>query len=63
MESLTDASLQALRLLLTGDANIWGIIWISFRVSTLAIMFAVPPALLTAFVLAHFRFPGRAQDF
>ncbi len=59
MESLTEASLQALHLLLTGDPNIWGIIWISFRVSTLAIICAVPPALLTAFILAHFRFPGR----
>ncbi len=59
MESLSGATLEALRLLLTGDATIWGIIGISFRVSTLAILCAVPPGLLTAFILAHFRFPGR----
>jgi len=59
MDSLTDATLQALWLLLSGDPTIWGIIGISFRVSTIAIICAVPPALLTAFALAHFRFPGR----
>ncbi|MCP4078549.1 MAG: ABC transporter permease subunit [Gammaproteobacteria bacterium] len=59
MDTLTDATLQALWLLLSGDPTIWGIIGISFRVSTVAIICAIPPALLTAFVLAHFRFPGR----
>jgi tungstate transport system permease protein len=59
MESLSDATLEALRLLVTGDTTIWGIIGISFEVSTVAIVSAVPPALLTAFILAHTRFPGR----
>ncbi|MCK4709285.1 MAG: ABC transporter permease, partial [Gammaproteobacteria bacterium] len=59
METLSDATLEALSLLLRGDPTIWGIIGISFRVSTIAIFCAVPPALLTAFILAHFRFPGR----
>jgi tungstate transport system permease protein len=59
MESLSDATLEALRLLVTGDSIIWGIIGISFEVSTVAIIYAVPPALLTAFILAHTRFPGR----
>ena len=59
METLTAATLEALSLLLSGDPTIWGIIGISFRVSTVAIFCAVPPALLTAFILAHFRFPGR----
>jgi len=59
MDTLSEATLEALSLLLTGDSTIWGIIGISFRVSTIAILCAVPPALLTAFVLAHFRFPGR----
>jgi len=59
MQTLTEATLDALLLLLSGDATIWGIIGISFRVSTMAILCAVPPALLTAFILAHFRFPGR----
>jgi tungstate transport system permease protein len=59
METLGDATFEALALLLSGDATIWGIIGISFRVSTIAILCAVPPAILTAFWLAHFRFPGR----
>lgn len=59
MESLSDATLEALRLLVTGDSTIWEIIGISFKVSTLAIIYAIPPALLTAFILAHSRFPGR----
>lgn len=59
MESLGGATVEALRLLVTGDTTIWGIIGISFEVSTLAIAYAIPPAILTAFVLAHTRFPGR----
>ena len=59
MQTLTDATLEALILLLSGDPAIWGIIGISFQVSTIAIFSAVPPALLVAFILAHFRFPGR----
>ncbi len=59
METLSEATQQALLLLITGDATIWGIIGISFQVSTLAILCAVPPAILTAFALVHFRFPGR----
>lgn len=59
MDSLSAATLEALRLLFTGDAAIWEIIGISFRVSTLAVLCAIPPALLLAFVLAYTRFPGR----
>ncbi len=59
MGNLSDALIEALKLLLTGDDATWTIIGISFRVSTLAILSAIPPALLTAFLLAHFRFPGR----
>lgn len=59
MDSLSSATLEALRLLFSGDAAIWEIIGISFRVSTLAVLCAIPPALLLAFVLAYTRFPGR----
>jgi len=55
MDNLANATLEALRLLVTGDSTIWGIIGISFQVSTVAIICAVPPAILTAFVLAHTR--------
>ena len=59
MESLGDATVQALVLLVRWDAELWEIILISFRVSLSAIAIAIAPALLTAFVLAHLEFPGR----
>lgn len=59
MDSLGEATAQAVRLLLQFDAELWGIIGISFRVSSTAIAIAIPPALLIAFALAHFDFRGR----
>ena len=59
MESLGEATTQALALLLRGDAELWEIVGISFRVSLSAIAIAIPPALLTGFLLAHLEFPGR----
>lgn len=59
MESLGDATVQALVLLMRRDTELWEIIGISFRVSLSAIAIAIPPALLTAFLLAHCEFPGR----
>ena len=59
MSSLGQASSEALGLLFSGDPALWEIVGISMRVSGLALLIAVPPALLTAFVLAYTRFPGR----
>ena len=59
MESLGDATTNALLLLVSGDRALWNIIAISFQVSITAIVIATPPALLTAFVLAYGKFPGR----
>jgi len=59
METLGQATLNALFLLISGDAELWRIVAISFQVSITAILLATPPALLTAFVLAYGRFPGR----
>ncbi len=59
MEQLSDATTSALALLFSGNADLWEIIGISFRVSFVAILVATPPALLTAFALAYLRFPGR----
>jgi len=53
------AMLAALGLLLSGDPELWDIISISFKVSTLAILIAAPPSLLIAFLLAYTEFPGR----
>lgn len=59
MESLGNATANALLLLISGDTELWNIIAISFQVSITAIVIATPPALLTAFVLAYGHFPGR----
>ena len=59
MDSLLGASAQALKLLATGDSDIWEIVGISFFVSFRAILFILPPALLVAFALAFGNFPGR----
>jgi tungstate transport system permease protein len=59
MESLGGATREAVRLLFTGDAELWSIVAVSFSVSLRAILVAAPVALLVAYVLAHTRFPGR----
>ncbi len=59
MDSLGDATVQALTLLLRGDGELWEIIGISFRVSLSAMSIAIPVALLVAFLLAHLEFRGR----
>ncbi len=59
MASISSATWQAIQLLLSGDADLWEIILISFRVSLIAIALATPPAILMAFLLAFGKFPGR----
>jgi len=59
MEGPLEATWHALILLASGDAALWSIVGISFRVSLQAIAIATPLALLLAFVLAYLRFPGR----
>lgn len=59
MEGLAHSTGTAFRLLLSGDADLWTTIGISFRVSFSAILYATPVALLTAFLLVYVRFPGR----
>lgn len=59
MESLSDTTLQAIALLLSGDHDLWSIIRVSFSTTAQAIVIATPPAFLLGFVLATLRFPGR----
>ena len=56
---LISSTVEAFRLLFSGNPEIWEIVGISFRVSTTAIAAAVPPALIIAFCLAYGKFPGR----
>lgn len=58
MDSITTATLQALQLLASGDRELWSIIGLSFRVSLIALLLALPLALLAGFALAFWRFPG-----
>jgi tungstate transport system permease protein len=50
---------QAFALLFSGDAELWTIIWISLRVSLIALAVATPPAVVLGYALAQTRFPGR----
>jgi tungstate transport system permease protein len=59
METIGEASVRALTLVISGDAELWDIIGVSFRVSAIAILLITPPALLVAFALAYLRFPAR----
>ncbi len=59
MDSLLNATLEALKLLFSADQELWEIIGISFSVSLRAILIAIPFSILIAFPLAYFRFPGR----
>lgn len=58
MQSIGESSLAALQLLLSGDAEIWLIIGVSFRVSLAAIVMALPLALAAGFALSFWNFPG-----
>ncbi|EIJ41093.1 ABC-type tungstate transport system, periplasmic component [Beggiatoa alba B18LD] len=59
MSSLSETILNALILLVSGDIDLWVIIWTSFKVSFIAIAIAIPPSLFIAFLLAFSHFPTR----
>ncbi len=59
MNDISSASLRAFELLISGDAQLWTIIGVSFSVSLRAILIAVPIGLPVALLLAFGRFPGR----
>ncbi len=59
MGEILQATGDALILLFSGQPELWDIIGISFSVSLRAILISAPLAILTAFILAIGRFPGR----
>ncbi|ORU93200.1 MAG: ABC transporter permease [Cycloclasticus sp. symbiont of Poecilosclerida sp. M] len=59
MGDLSQTSVTAIILLLSGDSEIWEIISLSFGVSLSAILIATPPALIIAFLLAFYQFRFR----
>ncbi len=56
---LTGAIGEAFRLLFAFDANLWGVIWVSLKVSLLALLIAAPFAIALGFLLATVPFRGR----
>ena len=50
---------EAFALLFSGDAELWQVIFISLRVSLLAMLIAAPPAIAIGYFLATASFPGR----
>jgi tungstate transport system permease protein len=57
--SLPDAIQGAFMLLLTGDAALWRIVWVSIKTSVLGLLLATPPAVALGYAIAMHRFPGR----
>ncbi|QYF91774.1 ABC transporter permease [Massilia sp. PAMC28688] len=56
---MLDATHAAFLLLLSGDAQLWRIIWISLTTSVVALMIAAPLAIGAGYAVASCRFPGR----
>ena len=56
---LFESTRQAFALLFTGDAKLWGIIWISLWVALAAIALIAPFAIGAGFALAKLKFAGR----
>lgn len=50
---------EALRLLFAGDAALWGIVWVSLKISVGALLLVAPAAIACGYLLATQRFPGR----
>ena len=59
MNDIQSATVEAIRLLLSGERQLWSIVFISLSVSLRALALATPIALLVAFALAYLRFPGQ----
>lgn len=50
---------QAFALLLSGDAELWQIIWVSLKTSSIALLLASLPAVVLGYLIASSRFHGR----
>ncbi len=59
MELLGEGILQAVRLLLAGDAEVWSVTWLSLRISATATLLALALGIPLGTALALSRFTGR----
>lgn len=53
------ATQDAFSLLISGDAALWQIIWVSLKTSLAALLVATPVAIMTGYVIATHHFAGR----
>ena len=59
MELIGQGILQAVRLLLSGDAEVWSVTWLSLRISATATLLSLVLGIPVGTALALSRFPGR----
>lgn len=59
MTPLLDTTRDALLLLMSGDAALWQIIWVSLKTTGLALLIATPVAVAIGYGIAMHSFPGR----
>jgi tungstate transport system permease protein len=59
VELIGQGILQAVRLLLAGDAEVWNVTWLSLRISATATLLALALGIPLGTMLALSRFPGR----
>jgi tungstate transport system permease protein len=59
VELIGQGILQAVRLLLAGDAEVWSVTWLSLRISVTATLLALALGIPLGTALALSRFPGR----
>ncbi len=59
MELIGQGILQAVRLLLAGDAEVWSVTWLSLRISATATLLSLALGIPLGTALALSRFPGR----
>jgi tungstate transport system permease protein len=59
VDLLVGGFVEALRLLVSGDADVYAVLWLSLQVSTLATLVSLALGVPTGAALALLRFPGR----
>jgi tungstate transport system permease protein len=57
--TITEATREAFVLLLSGNADLWQIIWVSLKTSLLGLALATVPAVVAGYLIATSRFRGR----
>lgn len=57
--SISDAIRQAFSLLVSGDAELWKIIWVSLKTSLISLALATVPAVIIGYLIAYSQFRGR----